>query len=138
MDHLCATKIIATVGPASSSPEVLAQLIENGVEYEFKAPSNNWFLSIMGLMLPVILIIGFFVWMQRRAAGQMGNVMSIGRSKAKSYTTDKPSTVDCSLSCSPWRWFMVCSKAWLLSCCSISTRVRSKLLMREMRSLKLC
>ena len=43
-------------------------------------------------MLPVILIIGFFVWMQRRAAGQMGNVMSIGRSKAKSYTTDKPST----------------------------------------------
>ena len=32
MDHLCATKIIATVGPASSSPEVLAQLIENGVD----------------------------------------------------------------------------------------------------------
>ena len=67
-------------------------LIETGVEYEFKAPSNNWLLSVLGLMLPVILIIGFFVWMQRRAAGQMGNVMSIGRSKAKSYTTDKPST----------------------------------------------
>ena len=30
--------------------------------------------------------------MQRRAAGQMGNVMSIGRSRAKAYTTDKPST----------------------------------------------
>ena len=43
-------------------------------------------------MLPVILIIGFFVWMQRRAAGQMGNVMSIGRSRAKAYNTDKPST----------------------------------------------
>jgi cell division protease FtsH len=67
-------------------------LIEQGVEYEFEAPSNNWFLNVLGLMLPVLLIIGFFVWMQRRAAGQMGNVMSIGRSKAKSYTTDKPST----------------------------------------------
>ena len=49
-------------------------------------------LSIAGLLLPVLLIIGFFVWMQRRAAGQMGNVMSIGRSRAKAYTTDKPST----------------------------------------------
>jgi cell division protease FtsH len=67
-------------------------LIENDVAYEFKSPSNNWFLNIIGLMLPVLLIIGFFVWMQRRAAGQMGNVMSIGRSKAKAYTTDKPST----------------------------------------------
>ena len=44
------------------------------------------------LLLPLVLLIGFFMWMQRRAAGQMGNVMSIGRSRAKAYTTDKPST----------------------------------------------
>ncbi len=67
-------------------------LIEQGVDYEFKPPSNNWFLSVFGLMLPVLLIIGFFVWMQRRAQGQMGGVMSIGKSKAKSYTSDRPST----------------------------------------------
>jgi cell division protease FtsH len=35
---------------------------------------------------------GFFVWMQRRAMGQAGSIMSIGRSKAKSYDADKPST----------------------------------------------
>ena len=69
-----------------------ATLRENDVDYKFKTPSNNWLLSIAGLLLPVLLIIGFFVWMQRRAAGQMGNVMSIGRSRAKAYTTDKPST----------------------------------------------
>jgi len=67
-------------------------LIEQNVDYEFKPPSNNPLWSIIGIMFPVLLIIGFFVWMQRRAQGQMGNVMSIGRSKAKSYTTDKPST----------------------------------------------
>jgi len=67
-------------------------LRENNVTYEFKPASNNWFLSIAGLLLPVMLIIGFFVWMQRRAAGQMGNVMSIGRSRAKAYSQDKPST----------------------------------------------
>ena len=80
----------------SSDPVIsdtdLAVLDENGVDVEFKTPGNNWLLSIAGLLLPVLLIIGFFVWMQRRAAGQMGNVMSIGRSRAKAYTTDKPST----------------------------------------------
>jgi cell division protease FtsH len=67
-------------------------LIEQNVDYEFKPPSNNWLLGLLSIFLPVLLIIGFFVWMQRRAQGQMGNVMSIGRSKAKSYDADKPST----------------------------------------------
>jgi cell division protease FtsH len=67
-------------------------MIEEGVDYEFKPPSNNWLLSILSIFLPVMLIIGFFIWMQRRASGQMGNVMSIGKSKAKAYDADKPST----------------------------------------------
>ncbi|MFV0309036.1 MAG: ATP-dependent zinc metalloprotease FtsH [Desertimonas sp.] len=69
-----------------------ALLREQGVNIEFKTPGSNWLLNLAGLFLPILLIIGFFVWMQRRAAGQMGNVMSIGRSRAKAYTTDKPST----------------------------------------------
>ena len=69
-----------------------AVLIDNEVNVAFNTPSTNWLLSIASFMLPVLLIIGFFVWMQRRASGQMGNVMSIGRSRAKAYTTDKPST----------------------------------------------
>ena len=67
-------------------------MIEEGVDYEFKPPSNNWLLSVLSIFLPVMLIIGFFIWMQRRASGQMGNVMSIGKSKAKAYDADKPST----------------------------------------------
>jgi cell division protease FtsH len=64
----------------------------NEVIIDYKAPSNNFLLNMLGFMLPVFLIIGFLVWMQRRASGQMGGVMSIGKSKAKAYTTDKPST----------------------------------------------
>ena len=63
-----------------------------GVDYEFITPSSNWLLNLAGLLLPVMLIIGFFMWMQRRAQGQMGNVMSIGRSKAKTYDSDQPTT----------------------------------------------
>jgi cell division protease FtsH len=67
-------------------------LVEKNVQFEFVSPSSNWVLGVLSIFLPVLLIIGFFVWMQRRAQGQMGNVMSIGRSKAKTYDADKPST----------------------------------------------
>ena len=79
-------------GERGVSAEDEALLKEQGVEYSFKTEGTNWLVNIAGLLLPVLLIIGFFVWMQRRAAGQMGNVMSIGRSRAKAYTADKPST----------------------------------------------
>ncbi|MEX2626934.1 MAG: ATP-dependent zinc metalloprotease FtsH [Ilumatobacteraceae bacterium] len=69
-----------------------ALLDERDVTKEFTTPSDNWFLSILGLMLPVLLIIGFFVWLSRRAQGQMGGVMSVGKSKAKAYDTDHPTT----------------------------------------------
>jgi cell division protease FtsH len=82
-----------TTGGADGPTEADEALLRaNDVDYDFTTPSSNWLLGVLSLMLPVMLIIGFFVWMQRRAQGQMGNVMSIGRSRAKAYSTDKPST----------------------------------------------
>jgi cell division protease FtsH len=82
-----------TTGNADGPSEADETLLKaNEVDYEFSTPSSNWLLGVLSLMLPVLLIIGFFVWMQRRAQGQMGNVMSIGRSRAKAYSADKPST----------------------------------------------
>jgi len=67
-------------------------LEENGVVISYKAPSSNFLLNLLGFMLPIFLIIGFLIWMQRRASGQMGGVMSIGKSKAKAYDSSRPST----------------------------------------------
>ncbi len=67
-------------------------LKEKGVDYNYDTPQPNWFTSLLPIFLPFLLIIGFFVWMQRRAMGQAGNIMSIGRSRAKTYNADKPST----------------------------------------------
>ncbi len=69
-----------------------ALLLENNVKYKFIPPSNNWLLGLLSIFLPIGLIIAFFVWMQRRAQGQMGGVMSIGKSKAKAYDASRPST----------------------------------------------
>ncbi len=70
----------------------LALLNQKNVDVTFKSPQSSFLAGLIPLLLPVLLIIGFFVWMQRRASGAMGNVMQIGRSRAKTYSADKPST----------------------------------------------
>ena len=40
--------------------------------------------------IPVAIFVGFFWFMQRRAQSQMGGIMSIGRSQAKTYSTERP------------------------------------------------
>jgi cell division protease FtsH len=86
-------KFTATgAGDRGLAPDDETTLDAKGVSLTFNQPSSNWLINWASLLLPLVLIIGFFVWMQRRAAGQMGNVMSIGRSRAKAYSADKPST----------------------------------------------
>ena len=51
----------------------------------------KWWETWLPLLLLPLLVILFFVF-QRRAQGQMGNIMSIGRSKAKTYSTERPGT----------------------------------------------
>jgi cell division protease FtsH len=75
--------------PLESEKQLFA---DHNVEVSYKEPDSNWLLSWASLLLPFVLIIGFLVWMNKRAQGQMGNVMSIGRSRAKAYQADKPST----------------------------------------------
>ncbi len=67
-------------------------LEEMKVEQEPLTPQSGFLAQMIPLLLPIGLLILFFWWMQRRAAGQMGNIMSIGRSRAKTYSTERPST----------------------------------------------
>ncbi len=85
-------KFSTTAPPGFPNEQDRQLLAEQGVDFEPTTPTTNWFVSLIPLLLPFLLIIGFLVWMNRRAQGQMGNVMSIGRSRAKAYTTDRPST----------------------------------------------
>lgn len=69
------------------------QLLKSkGVDYDYSTPQGNFFTNIIPILLPFFLIMAFFIWMQRRAMGQAGNIMSIGRTRAKPYQADKPST----------------------------------------------
>jgi cell division protease FtsH len=81
-----------TTGPIPLPDADQALLQEKVPGFEFHTPTSSWLSGLIPLLLPLVLLIAFFIWMQRRAAGQMGNVMSIGRSRAKAYSADKPST----------------------------------------------
>jgi len=81
-----------TTGAVQLSEADEQLLKQRGVDYNFSTPQTSWFMSLIPIFLPFIFIVGIFMWMQRRAMGQAGNIMSIGRSRAKTYQSDKPST----------------------------------------------
>ena len=81
-----------TTGAVTLSDADEQLLKQQGVDYGFSTPTGNFFTNLIPILLPIFLIMGFFIWMQRRAMGQAGNIMSIGRSRAKNYNADNPST----------------------------------------------
>ncbi len=82
-----------TTGPTELPPEDYALLRDRlGAGVEFTRPTSSIWGTLLPLLLPVGLLILFFWWMQRRAQGQMSGIMSIGRSRAKTYSTERPAT----------------------------------------------
>ncbi len=80
----------STTGPLALTQSEQTLIQKSGADLKFSTPTSNIFASLLGYLLPVLLFIGFMVWMSRRAQGQMGGIMSIGRSKAKAYSTEHP------------------------------------------------
>ena len=79
-------------GPDPSLEGDVAVMKKEIATVTFNTPTQ----SALGQWLPTILIlvafVGIFLWISRRAQGQMSGIMSIGRSRAKLYTTERPRT----------------------------------------------
>ncbi|MHB1774878.1 MAG: ATP-dependent zinc metalloprotease FtsH [Acidimicrobiales bacterium] len=78
-------------GPEPVIPNDVKTMRTDGVQVTFSTPSDLIgtllpYVLLFGLMLVVILLIG------RQARGQMSGIMSIGRSKARLFSADRPST----------------------------------------------
>jgi len=81
-----------TTGPLELSDNDRRVLSDSGVAVTYDTPQPGFLQTWLPLLLPVGLIILFFWWINRRAQGQMTGMMAVGRSKAKLYTTERPST----------------------------------------------
>jgi cell division protease FtsH len=61
-------------------------------------PATSSLSSVLGFLLPLALIVGVFVWFGRKSRqqlgglGGLGGVMGIGKSKAKVYDEERPTT----------------------------------------------
>ncbi len=79
-------------GPDPAVQDEVDTLRSDVATVHFNTPTE----SALGQWLPTILIllafVGVFIWISRRAQGQMSGIMSIGRSRARLYTTERPRT----------------------------------------------
>ena len=71
-------------------------LLAHNVDVTGTNASTTSGLSVFFSLLPLLLIVGVFIWFGRRSrkqlAGGLGGIMGIGRSKAKVYDEERPST----------------------------------------------
>jgi cell division protease FtsH len=81
-----------TTGPEYPTTADETVIRNSGAAVSYTTPGSSILPLLLEFVLPFVLIIGIFIWIQRRAAGQMSGIMSIGRSRAKLYTTERPRT----------------------------------------------
>jgi cell division protease FtsH len=82
-----------TQGQPGALPDAdIATMQQHHVDRNYKPRSTNWFGTVLVWVLPLLLFGAIWWFIARRAQGQMGAVMNIGRSRAKVYNTDKPKT----------------------------------------------
>lgn len=59
------------------------------INFSYKAPENNWWLSILPTLLILIVMIVFFLMFTQQSGGGGGKVMSFGKSRARLHTPSK-------------------------------------------------
>ena len=59
---------------------------------KFTTPQQSAWSQWLPTIFILLAFVGIFFWISRRAQGQMTGIMSIGRSRARLYTTERPRT----------------------------------------------
>jgi cell division protease FtsH len=83
--------------PAALNNNALSPLlIQHKVQVTGTNPSTTSIVSIIVALLPLMLIVGVFIYIGRRSKNQLsggiGGIMGVGKSKAKLYDEDRPTT----------------------------------------------
>jgi cell division protease FtsH len=71
-------------------PSLLALLEAHGVVVKVAQPSSPWFVTLLVDWGPMLLLVGFFIWMGRRAQRQQGSILGFGRTRARRYNAESP------------------------------------------------
>ncbi len=79
---------------ALNDTSLSALLLEHRVQVKGTIDSGTSVLGVLASLLPILFLVGVFVWMGRRSSkqlgGGLGGVLGIGKSKAKVYDQERP------------------------------------------------
>ena len=76
--------------PTETIDEYQELAIDNGVEVTADPQEGSAILTALFQFLPIILIVGFFIFLMQQMQGGGNRVMSFGKSKARLVTKDQP------------------------------------------------
>ncbi len=69
-----------------ADPELADFLTENNVAITYDAVVTSWWVSLLGTLIPMLLIIGLFIFLMQQGQGGGGKIMQFGKSRAKLQT----------------------------------------------------
>ncbi|MCT1606511.1 ATP-dependent zinc metalloprotease FtsH [Nesterenkonia massiliensis] len=77
---------------STARAETVAQAVADAdlEGYTDQPEQSNWLLSMLGFMIPFLLIALLFIWLITRMSGGNSRVMQFGKSKAKMFDKDMP------------------------------------------------
>jgi cell division protease FtsH len=86
------SRFTSQIPTAAPPDDLVTTLTDNGVVVAAEPPAAGWG-PLVFTFLPVLLLIGFLVWMTRRSAGAGGSAFGgFGRAKAKLVDSERPQT----------------------------------------------
>jgi cell division protease FtsH len=69
--------------------EIGDYLTAYGVDITYDAMVTSWWLSVLGTLIPMLIIIGLFIFLMQQGQGAGGKVMQFGKSRAKLQTDSR-------------------------------------------------
>ncbi|MCS7279132.1 MAG: ATP-dependent zinc metalloprotease FtsH [Thermodesulfobacteriaceae bacterium] len=72
----------------AEDPELVPFLEERGIKFEVKPESNFW-ITFLSWMIPLLLFVGFWLFIFKKFASPESGIMGFGKSKAKIYVENE-------------------------------------------------
>ena len=78
--------------PVDYQDDLIAEIKDAGVPFESDPQNGSALVGFLFQLIPVILIVGAFIFIMNQSQGGGGRVMQFGKAKAKLVTKDQPKT----------------------------------------------
>jgi cell division protease FtsH len=77
----------STITPAD--PSLAEYLRDHGVKVSHDAVRASWWGSLLGTLIPMLIIVAIFIFIMQQGQGSGGKVMQFGKTRAKLHTDDR-------------------------------------------------